>query len=960
MIGRDDELRVVQDLLGAAKEGQGGAVFLAGEAGIGKSRLAAAAADLGLAAGMSIMRGRGSAIGPMVPFRSLTEALMSLLHGGPPVDVTALGPYRAVLAQLVPDWGTPPLGKGSGSLIVLAEGVLRLTELVGRDRGCLLILDDLQDSDAETLAVIEYLTDNLATQPTVLLATVRAGASPALDLARAVTRRGSGLLLDLEPLAEPDVRELVASYLGAVPPAQLDEYVWAGSGGVPLIAVGLLEEALAGGLLRHDPAGWQVAGGLKHRITATLARTIRGRLDLISPRGKELLSLAAVLGQRFPVALLTSASALPPRDLLGQLHGDLVGQLVTPDEENPDWYCFQHSLIADVLLSLLTPDRHRELARQAAAAVEDTYPGLPGEWCQAAATLLVQAGDQAAAGGLFAEAGRRAFEQGAVSSAVTLLDKALELLPADGDAGLRAAAFATRLYALVEAGQVERVMTSVAELEQITGMLDRVSRARLHTRLAWAAMVGGRSPEGLAQVEVARRLLGPSAPDQDTAPVDIVEAHLTLDIPGPDQTVKAEQLARRAARAAEACEPEVACQAWQLLGALTRARDAEEATACLEQARRLAVRHGLPIEEIHALLRLGNDDALRDGSLDRLEQVRSQASQLGAVTTRYQAEASIALQAILRADFDTAQQLLDQVLAPTKRLKLLETVRYALLLRAVLAAHRGRRRDMDDAFAELRHWADERALRTPRAFGLARAWCALLEENRPRALRELGLALAAEEQSSTIFHLTGRYGLNLLLRVLDGQAGLAEYEAVTGSPASRLRWDRQFAVFARAVLAGRAGQQDEAARSLTAALRLATPYPTARHLGLRLVAEAALADGWGTPTIWLATAEEYFHAQDIAAVASACRSLLRHSGAQVVQRRQGFDEIPARLRALKVTVREYETLRLVVGRLSNREIAARLHLSPRTVEKHVASLLVKTGQPDRIALADFAVAGLAE
>ena len=76
-------------------------------------------------------------------------------------------------------------------------------------------------------------------------------------------------------------------------------------------------------------------------------------------------------------------------------------------------------------------------------------------------------------GRLFAEAGRRAFHQGAASSAVTLLDKALELLPADGDARVRADAVAALLYALVEAGQVERAMTSAAELEQVTAMLDR-------------------------------------------------------------------------------------------------------------------------------------------------------------------------------------------------------------------------------------------------------------------------------------------------------------------------------------------------------------------------------------------------------------------------------------------------------------------------------------------------------
>src|ERR1700692_425306 len=114
IIGRDDELRMIQSVLSAARDGQGGAVFVVGEPGIGKSRLATAAADLGFAAGMSIMRGRGSKIGPMVPFRSLTEALMSLLRSGQAMDMASLGPYRPVLAQLVPDWGTPSLGKDSG------------------------------------------------------------------------------------------------------------------------------------------------------------------------------------------------------------------------------------------------------------------------------------------------------------------------------------------------------------------------------------------------------------------------------------------------------------------------------------------------------------------------------------------------------------------------------------------------------------------------------------------------------------------------------------------------------------------------------------------------------------------------------------------------------------------------------------------------------------------------------
>jgi DNA-binding CsgD family transcriptional regulator len=74
----------------------------------------------------------------------------------------------------------------------------------------------------------------------------------------------------------------------------------------------------------------------------------------------------------------------------------------------------------------------------------------------------------------------------------------------------------------------------------------------------------------------------------------------------------------------------------------------------------------------------------------------------------------------------------------------------------------------------------------------------------------------------------------------------------------------------------------------------------------------------------------------------------------VAQRRRGHDRIPDELRRLGVTVREFEVLRLVADRLGDREIAERLFLSPRTVEKHVASLRGRTGQPDRAALVTYA------
>lgn len=931
---------------------------MTGEAGIGKSRLVAATADLGFVADMCILRGRGSSVGPLVPFRSLTEALMSLLRSGDPVDIEALGPYRQVLARLIPDWGPTPPTEAGASLVVLAEAVLRLAALAGRGRGCLLILDDLQDVDAETLAVVEYLVDNLGQQSTLLLGTVRTEPCPALDLARSAAQRDSATLIELSRLAEEDVRRLAGACVGsdaADVPDQVAERLCADSDGIPLLVEELLSGMLSSGLLVRDVDSWLVTGELQTTVTTTLARSVAGRLTKLSPEGRELLSMAALLGRRFPLAVVQKANGMRDSELLSYLYADVTTQLVAPDEELSGWYTFQHPLIVEALQTLLAPADRGRLTRRVVEALEACYPGLPGEWCQLSASLRLEYGDQAGAGLLFAEAGRRALAQGAAKSAVTLLDKAQELLAKTDEAQARADAFAALMYALVEAGEVERAMAATGELDRIGGVLDHRSRAQLHTHLAWSAAVAGRSADGLAQVEVARRLLGPNASDQDVAPVDAVAAHLTLDVPGPSQVRKAWDLASRAAAVAEAVPlPAVACQAWQLMGALRRGEDPDDATACLERARELAVRHKLPIEELHALIRLGNDDALRDGSVDRLEQVRLEATRVGAMTTQYQAEASMALYAILRGDFTEAEKLLDQVLAATVRLKLLETTRYTLLLRAVLGAHRGRRRDMDAAMAELRRWAGDHAQHTPRVYGLARAWCALLEENRPRAFDELAKALAAEENSPTIYQLTGRYGLHLLLRVLEREADRAEYETLTAAPVSRLRWDRQFALFARAVLEGRAGREAEAMRAIAEAERLSAPYATGRHIGLRLVSEAALADGWGTPIEWLRTAEEYFHNVEVTAVASACRGLIRRTGAPVAQRRRGVRKIPPALRTVGITVREHEVLQLLMEHLGNREIAGRLHLSPRTVEKHVASLITKTGLRDRNALSEFA------
>jgi DNA-binding CsgD family transcriptional regulator len=166
--------------------------------------------------------------------------------------------------------------------------------------------------------------------------------------------------------------------------------------------------------------------------------------------------------------------------------------------------------------------------------------------------------------------------------------------------------------------------------------------------------------------------------------------------------------------------------------------------------------------------------------------------------------------------------------------------------------------------------------------------------------------------------------------------------------------------YAEAVVLGRRGQGDEAEALMAVADADLQRFDWYRALGHRLVAEAALADGWGDPVPWLRESLAFFEDQGYERVASACRSLLRRAGVRVPRRDPDAASVPPALRALGVTAREREVLDLLGEGLSNREIGERLFLSSRTVERHVANLTVKTGVERRAQLVAFAARADAE
>jgi len=131
---------------------------------------------------------------------------------------------------------------------------------------------------------------------------------------------------------------------------------------------------------------------------------------------------------------------------------------------------------------------------------------------------------------------------------------------------------------------------------------------------------------------------------------------------------------------------------------------------------------------------------------------------------------------------------------------------------------------------------------------------------------------------------------------------------------------------------------------------LLEPTPWFRAVAYRHVGERLLASGSPTGERLLGAAIAFFASAGTQPPAEAARALLRAAGRPVPRRGRGHATVPAQLATAGISSREMDVLLLLAEGLTNRQIAARLYLSPRTVEKHVERLLAKTDSPNRVAL----------
>jgi DNA-binding CsgD family transcriptional regulator len=950
VVGREGELSRLVELVEAAEAGRrGGAVFLVGEAGVGKSRLARATREAAEDRGCRVLWGRAVAAGTPVPYRPLAEALHSALRGAGPPDAPELRPFLPALGPLVPEWRIDA-GHTEDSVVTRGEAVLRLLRVLGRDGGCLLVVEDLQWADADTLAVVEYLADNLAPEPVALVVTLRAESGDALVLAQALRARHVATVVTVAPLGEDLVTSMAEACLGGPAPPDVDAFLRGHADGLPFLVEELLATLVDSSALARSGEGWELRRAPEPAVPLTFIQTVQQRLNALEGDERKVLAAAAVLGRNFDWALLPAVTGFDEQHAVEALKTAVTAQLVAEAAEAPGQFRFRHALTREAVLDSLLSAERQLTARAALAAVRRLHPDLPGEWCQLAADLARQAGDRHGCAELLLELGRRSVDGGAIATGVQVLDEARSTVPEGDD--LRWEIDERFVTALAEAGEIERALEvgeALAARMASVGV-DARRRATVHLVLATAASDATDWSLARSHVEAAQRLLAAHADDLLTARAEHLAGEIALGEYEVDEAVAHGRQALELADQHDASES--ACASMLLLGRCARVTDLDESERLVLRALERAEARDLPLWRARALHELATLDVLWVGPPDRLRASQELAESLGLLSVAAFDQYHRAIVHFLRFELDETLELAHLAQAAARRYRLGLLVPATMIMDVSVAGVRLDRRGAEDAADAVLALVGADPELTASTFGHGLALASLAADDRARA-RE-GLETARDAIGDKLLAVAYPWrGVRVLLHALDGDHGaLAREErqvvSLLGHPTIRGCID-----LAEAVAHGQAGDAPTAVELAERGDESLARTPWFRNVGRRLVAEVMVTDGWGDPVPWLRQAAAFFDGHGNHVLAGACKDLLRDVGAPVPRRGRGSSTVPASLQALGVTSREVDVLALVAQGLSNKEIAARLYLSPRTVEKHVERLVTKTGVAARHELSKY-------
>ncbi|MFJ9824729.1 ATP-binding protein [Streptomyces sp. NPDC101160] len=926
-MGRRREL----DLLLAAVKHPPAVVLVEGEAGIGKSRLIHEAAAVLSGQGRLVLAGSCHPLREPFPYGPVVDALRKAGPWLPAVD--RIPPTAGALAPLLPDLADrlpappPPPEDPPARRYQVVQAVHSFLTVIGP---AVLVMEDMHWADEATRDLLLLLARDLPKHLGLVLTYRSEDLPPATAVLGAAYRRPpgtSGTTIRLGPLTRGDIDELAVAALGAYAPPDLGGTLYARSEGLPLVAEeDLLTLSESGRHLDHR----DIAAELRRAdVPRGLSEAVTERLDVLTSAGAAIVDAAAVLAVPADETLLANVAGLDQDQSADGLTEAITASVLSETETGT--YVFRHVLAQQVVYARIPGPRRARLHRR---AVEVLAARNPAPLVQIAHHTLA-VGDREGWLRRAEEAADHAFTVGDTGTAASLLHQILEQPGLPEESRSRAAlALARTAYLGVD------YETNAALLRRILAdpRLAEATRGEIRLGLGLLMLSQAGDAAGFDELEraigelsshperAARAMIGLAIREQGDgakrAPEWMDRAERTIR-DSPDEVIRAAVRATRLSLMSRQGDPAV----WDLLDALPRDSDDLE-----------ILRH-----TVRALHNVGES----------------------AIDLGHDARAA----ALLTENRELSRRVGNSAIECYSRIDLLR-----------LDAYAGRWNDLEERFADLA--AEYPEIVPPSA---ERALClARIAHARGQTSRALDLANAAAE------HGRKHFEVNVALRAAAAQAsallaqGDAEAARAVSEPALDLlrdaeAWARPNSLIALALVAYLACGDREAAERLTDEFEAHLPgcdSPSAEselHYARGLLLEETdparaaehfdrslrLVRAMGRPyeTAWatvayaravartdpeaaagpLREAHDVFLRLGATSAAASCEQAMRELGLDQPAAR------PHRGYGNELSPREHQVAELLARGATNHDIAQTLFLSPRTVEKHVASVLKKLG-----------------
>jgi DNA-binding SARP family transcriptional activator len=427
LVGRGNEWEALHDAWKRASNGESLLAVVSGEAGVGKSRLAQELLGWVEKQGFAAAGSRCYSAAGSLAYAPVVELLRSQAIG--PRLRHLDDPWLAELARLMPELATDRPELLPASPLIDDWQRARLLDalshaILADERPLLLVIDDLQWCDRDTLGWIDYLLASKPRAPRLVVATARSEElDPVQPLLHAARTRGQAVELELAPLRATETAVLAANVWGRKLDEQREELLYRETEGNPLFVV----EWVRAGLVEAAPESR--AGGEpddERELPPMVHSVIQARLGQLSPAAQELASLAATVGRAFTFDVMALASSSSEEQVIEALDELWNRRIVR--ERGVDAYDFSHDRLREAAYLSTGSARRRMLHRRVAQALERLHAAdLDGVSSELAAHYE-RAGWTERAIDFYARSAEVAQRVYSNEGAIELFSRALELL----------------------------------------------------------------------------------------------------------------------------------------------------------------------------------------------------------------------------------------------------------------------------------------------------------------------------------------------------------------------------------------------------------------------------------------------------------------------------------------------------------------------------------------------------